>query len=414
MAFEAQNKVAIVGVGQSQCGRRLERPVGALAVDAALEAIADAGLTVADIDGLATYPAEVGPGVGPEPGVSSAPLDWMVDALGIERVDWWAAAGGMILGNISTAIGNAIHAIATGSCNNVLVWRAMWQPRSGAFGSGSAKTAPDNAGPKPPPKVSGAAAYTAPYGATDGPTRFAPAYMRYMKLYGARREHMATYAVTMRANANKNPKSVFYDKPLTFDDYMTSRMIADPMCLYDCDMPIDGAGALVLTRADRARDLRQPPAYITAFGSGGWDWRQRPPDEYAEGTAANLGRTLWASTHLRPSDMSGAMLYDGFTPDIYWWLEGLGFCGRGEAWQFIQDGRIAVDGELPVNTFGGQVSEGRLHGIGHWLEATRQIQGRADEHPGDGARQIANAENILVATGMTGHGCGVILSKEPR
>jgi acetyl-CoA acetyltransferase len=238
--------------------------------------------------------------------------------------------------------------------------------------------------------------------------------MRYMKLYGARREHMAAYTVTMRANANKNPKAVFYDRPLTFDDYMTCRMISDPLCLFDCDMPIDGAGALVLTRAELAKDLKRPPAYVTAFGSGGWDWRVRPPEEYRYSTAGNVGRTLWASTDMKPPDMDAAMLYDGFSPDIYWWLEGLGFCGRGEAHQWIQDGRIAIGGELPINTFGGQVSEGRLHGIGHWIEATRQIQNRADDKPGDRARQIPKAENILVATGMTGHGCGAILSSSPR
>jgi acetyl-CoA acetyltransferase len=409
MPFDAKNKVAIVGVGQSAFGRKLDRPTGALAVDAALAAIEDAGLTVRDIDGISTFPESTGPGVGPEPGISAAPLDWMVQGLGIEQVDWWANGGG----NISTAIGYAIHALASHSCNYVLVWRAMYQPRSGAFGSGSRSASPGGA-PKPAPRVSGPAAYAAPYGIADAPTYFAPSYMRYMKLYGAKREHMAAYAVTMRANANKNPQATFYDVPMTFDDYMNARMIADPLCLFDCDMPIDGAGALVLTRAELAKDLKQPPAYVTAFGSGSWDWRVRPPEEYMHSTADNVGRTLWASTDMKPSDMDGAMFYDGFSPDIYWWLEGLQFCERGTAYEWIQDGRIAIGGELPINTFGGQVSEGRLHGIGHWIEGTRQIQGRADDKPGDGARQIPNAQNIVVATGMTGHGAGVILSKEPR
>jgi acetyl-CoA acetyltransferase len=410
MPFDATNKVAIVGVGQSAFGRKLDRPTGALAVDAALAAIADAGLTLGDIDGLSTFPESAGPGVGPEPGVSAAPVSWMVEGLGIEQVDWWANGGG----NISTAIGYAIHALATHSCNYVLVWRAMHQPRSGAFGSGSSRAPSAPEAPKPVPRVSGDAAYAQPYGITDAPIFMAPNYMRYMRLSGAKREHMAAYAVTMRANAHKNPQAIFRDVPLTFDDYMNARMIADPLCLFDCDMPVDGAGAIVLARAELAKDLKQPPAYLTAFGSGGWDWRTRPPEEFSDSTAGNLGRTLWASTHLRPSDMDGAMFYDGFSPDIYWWLEGLQFCERGTAFEFIQDGRIAIDGELPINTFGGQVSEGRLHGIGHWIEATRQIQGRADNEPGDGARQIPDAENILVATGMMMSGCGAILSKEPR
>ncbi|HEX5368039.1 MAG TPA: hypothetical protein VFY10_01350 [Dehalococcoidia bacterium] len=409
MPFDAKNKVAIVGVGHSQIGRRLERPIGALAVDASIEAIEDAGLTIQDIDGLATYPSGPGPGVGPVPGISAAPLGWMVGALGIEQLNWWGDGGG----NISTAIGYAIQAIATGSCNNVLVWRAMYQPRSGGFGSGSGgRDAPT--GPREAPRVSGNQAYGAPYGAGDAPTHFAPAYMRYMKMYGAKREHMAAYTVNARKGANLNPDAIFYKQELTFDDYMNSRMIADPLCLFDCDMPVDGAAAIVLTRADRALDLKQPPAHVTAFGSGGYSWNKRPPEEWQYDVAANIGRTLWASTDMKPSDMDGAMFYEGFSPDIYWWLEGMQFCPIGTAWEWIQNNRIGLGGELPVNTFGGSCSAGRLHGITHWIEGVRQVQNRADHHPGDRARQIPNCENVLVATGMLGHGTGVILSKDPR
>jgi acetyl-CoA acetyltransferase len=409
MPFDAANKVAIVGVGHSVVGRRLERPIGALAVDASLEAIADAGLTVQDIDGLATFPAGPGPGVGPVPGISAAGLQWMVDGLGIERLNWWANGGG----NISTAIGYAIQALATNCCNYVLVWRAMYQPRGGGFGSGG-RGPTTNLGPQPAPRVSRSEAYISPYGLTDAPTRFAPAYTRYMKMYGAKREHMAAYALAARKGANLNPDAIFYGQPITFDDYMNCRMISDPLCLLDCDMPVDGAAALVLTRADRSRDLKQPPAYVTAFGSAGYSWKTRPPEEWQYDTAANIGRTLWSSTHLRPSDMDGAMFYEGFSPDIYWWLEGTGFCPVGTAWEWIQDGRIELSGELPVNTFGGSISAGRLHGISHWVEAVKQVQNRADDKPGDKARQIPNVENILCATGMLGHGIGVVLSKDPR
>ena len=410
MPFNQQNKVAIVGVGHSQVGRKLERPLGALAVDASLKAIADAGLTVQDIDGIVNYPQTDGAGVGPQPGVSSAPLQWMVDGLGIERVNWWATGGG----NISTAIGYAIMAIASGMCENVLAYRPMHQPRSGVFGSGTRNAFGENAAARPAPRAQYAQQFTAPYGWGDAPSMFAPAYMRYMKQYGAKRHHMAEYAVTMRANANKNPNSVFYDQPMSYEDYMNARMIADPLCLFDCDMPVDGAGAIVLTRADLAKDLKQKPALVTAMGSGGWDWREIPPESWRYASSGNLGRTLWSSTYMRPTDMQGAMFYDGFSPDIYWWLEGMRFCKFGEAFEWIQNGRIKIGGELGVNTFGGQVSEGRLHGIGHWIEGTKQVQGRADDKPGDGARQIPNVENILVCTGMLGHGNGAILSPEPR
>ena len=410
MPFNAANQVAIVGVGHSKVGRKLERPLGALAVDAALTAIADAGLELSDIDGIASYPQTTGAGVGPEPGVSAVPLDWMVDGLGVKGINWWGNGGG----NISTAIGYAIMAISTGMASRVLVWRAMHQPRTGAFGSGTRNSFAANAADRPAPRAQYKQQFTAPYGFGDAPSGFAPSYMRYMKQYGAKRHHMAAYTVPMRANANKNPNSVFYDQPLTYEDYMNARMIADPLCLFDCDMPVDGAGAIVLARADLAKDAKRKPAYVTAMGSGGWDWHNIPPEAYRYDSAANNGRTMWGSTWMRPTDMSGAMFYDGFTPDIYWWLEGFRFCDFGEAYEWIQNGRIALGGELPINTFGGQVSEGRLHGIGHWIEATKQVQGRADNVPGDGARQIKGVNNILVATGMTGHGTGAILSPEPR
>ena len=413
MAYNAANEVAIVGIGRTVMARRGERAIGALAVEACLKAIADAGITLRDVDGLSTYPESAGPGVGPVPGVSSSSLRWMVDGLGIEQINWWSNGGG----NISTAVGTAAMAIATGMCNYVVVWRSMYQPRSGAFGSGARGSSGDDA-PREAPRATNAAAYQAPYGMGDAPTGFAAAYMRYMKMYGARREHMAAYALSCRANANKNPYSMFYDQPMTFDDYMNCRMIADPLCLFDCDMPVDGAAAIVLTNAARAKDGPKPPAYITALGSGGFNWKNRPPEEWQNDTARNLSRTLWASTDMTPKDIDGCELYDGFSPDIYWWLEEMNFCGRGEAFEYIQNGRIALGGELPINTFGGQVSEGRLHGIGHWYEGVSQIRHEADDKPGDGARNIAHngrlAENILVCTGMLGHGVGVILSTEPR
>jgi acetyl-CoA acetyltransferase len=142
---------------------------------------------------------------------------------------------------------------------------------------------------------------------------------------------------------------------------------------------------------------RRPPVSTGTLG----------PDLFDEcrHTALTIGRSLWDTSGLLPGDMDGAMLYDGFAPDIYFWLEGLGFCKEGEAFDFIQDGRIELGGQLPVNTFGGNLSEGRLHGIGHWIEGALQIQGRAGE------RQIRDAENIVVATGLLGHGSGAVLSR---
>ena len=407
--FEAANKVAIVGVGHSKLARGGDRAIGALAVDACLTAIEDAGLTLKDIDGISNWPATDGQGVGPVDGWTNAKLQWMVEGLGIEQVNWWGNGGG---GNISAAVGHSILAIAAGLCDYVLVYRAMWQPRAGR-GSGSRRAGGGSSEPRPAPRVSNEAAYSDPFG-IGGPSGFASSYMRYMKLYGAKRHHMAAYATAARRGANHNPHAIFRDQPMSYDDYMECRMVADPLCLYDCDIHVDGAAAMVLARADKAKDLKQKPAYVTAYGTAGWDWRVRPPEEWMYASSGNMGRTLWAGTDLKPSDIQGAQLYDGYSPDIYWWLESMGFCERGEAFEFIQNGMIERTGGFPVNTFGGNVSEGRLHGMGHWVEAVKQVQGRADFEPGDGARQIPNVENHMVCTGMLGHGVGVILSTEPR
>ena len=408
--WEGKNKVAVVGVGFSKIGRMIKRPLGALAVDACLTAIADAGLTVKDIDGFA------GPEHGNDPGVASAPLMWMVEGLGIERVNWWGHSD-----NVSVDLGYAINAVANNLCNYAVVWVAVRQPRGGVFGSGARNPAAAAAAHAAPRVTDMEDQFSSPYGLGDGElTRYAPAYLRYMQLYGAKREHLATYSVTMRENANKNPHAMFYDQPLTYDDYMNCRMIADPLCLFDCDMPIDGAVAIVLARADRARDLKQPPAYITAYGTSGWDWRHLLPNCSTEFTiqdsAGNVGRTLWASTDMTAADLDGSMFFDGFGSNAYFFVEGMGFCKPGEGFEYIQNGRIAINGEMPINTHGGNLSEGRLSGMGHWVEGTKQVQGRADDQPGDGARQIPNVENILVVAmlGLGGKPTGVILSKDPR
>jgi acetyl-CoA acetyltransferase len=404
--LDDHRQVAIVGVGHSEIGRRLDRPLGLLAIDASLAAIEDAGLTVSDINGAATFPQYPGgngaTGRGGGDGRTVVGTSWMIKSLGMSNISWWAESQS---GNISTAIELATIAIAVGRCDYALIWRALHMPNNSAYQQLHTEL-----------QVEGDAAYSIPYGFSGAPMTFALTYMRYQKLYGARREHMAALAIASRKGANLNPHAYFRDVLLTYDDYMESRMIADPLCLYDCDIPVDGAGAIVLARADRARDLRHPPAYVTGIGQSGYSKGLAPigigelgPGLFEEvrHTASTIGGSIWSTSGLGPSDVDAAMLYDGFAPDIYFWLEGLGFCAEGEAYEFIQEGRIEIGGELPINTFGGNLSEGRLHGIGHWVEATLQIQGRA------GQRQVPGAENVVVATGLLGHGSGAMLSRAP-
>jgi acetyl-CoA acetyltransferase len=391
--YDALNKVAFSGVGHSKIGRRLDRELGLLAIDASLAAIEDAGLRIADIDGIVTYPELPSTGhAPPADGFDVVTTAWMIRNLGLTTLNYWGESGA---GNISTAIGSAIQAVASGACSYVLAFRALHLPRDGSYTQFRGEVA------------TGSAAYSAPYGLSHWPLAFALNYMRYQKLYGAKREHLAAYALAARRGANKNPYAFFHDTPMTMDDYMSCRMVADPLCLYDCDIPVDGAAAVIITSAERARDLKVPPAYVTGLGQAAWSPFAPAQYDDLQNTAATLGKQIWESSGLRPSDVSGAMLYDGFTPDIYFWLEGFGFCGRGEAYEWIQNGRIEQDGELPINTFGGNVSEGRLHGMGHWVEATLQVQGRAAE------RQIPDARHVVVATGILGHGSGALLSSEP-
>ncbi|HEY5272403.1 MAG TPA: thiolase family protein, partial [Acidimicrobiales bacterium] len=240
--YDALHKVALTGVGHSEIGRRLTRELGLLAIDASLAAIEDAGLSLSDIDGITTYPEL--PSVGhaaPADGFDVVTTPWMIRNLGLSNLNYWGESGA---GNISTAINSAIQAVATGACNYVLVFRALHLPRDGSYTQFRGDVA------------AGAAAYSASYGLSHFPLSFAFNYMRYQKLYGAKREHLGAYALAARRGANKNPHAVFYDKPLTMDDYMSCRMVADPLCLYDCDMPVDGAAAVIITSAERARDLK--------------------------------------------------------------------------------------------------------------------------------------------------------------
>jgi len=401
--FSPDNPVAIVGVGYSEIGRRLPRPLGLLAKDAVLAAVADAGIELDDIDGAATFPQFP---EGPTDGVQFVSMSWMVNSLGLKNVRWWAETQN---GNVSTAIEQAAHAIALGRCDYALVFRAM------SFSAGGSYQATHDELLAP-----GSLAYTLPYGKSASIAEFAPSYMRYMKKYGAKREHLATLAVAQRRGANRNPNAYFKDTPLTVEEYMDARMIADPMCLFDCDIPVDGVAAIVLTRADRAKDLPNPPAYIAGLGQSGIKKGIEPRSisglrsgigprmfEQMQHTAATIGDSLWSTSGLTPADIDAAMLYDGWGPDVYWWLEGLGFCGEGEAFEFIQGGRVDIEGDFPINTHGGNLSEGRLHGMGHWVEATLQVQGRA------GQRQIKKADNVVVVSGLMNLGSGAVLSSAP-
>ncbi len=217
---------------------------------------------------------------------------------------------------------------------------------------------------------------------------------RHMHRYGTTREQMGWVAVNARRNAALNPRAV-YREPLTIDDYLAGRMISDPLGLYDCDVPVDGACAFVVSDADTAADRPKPAVRVQAAARvqdpvGGWFRRA----DYPRMASADAARELWSRTDLGPRDLDLAELYDGFSFLTMVWLEALGICGDGESGAYVDGGeRIGLDGELPLNTYGGQLSAGRMHG--HWVlhEACTQLRGEA------GDRQVSKHEVAVVSTG---------------
>ena len=392
--WTGRGKTAIVGVGYSELTRNSMKPLGVLALDACRAAIADAGVRPEQADGLATYPDAPFLGAGSRDGQDIVSVVYIINHLPLALdIRWYAQ---IETGMIASPVIEAVHALLAGACNYVLIWRALHQPH-GRYGAWSST------------RATGEAQFMAPYGCTSIFQWHAMAWRRYMHRYGATREHLATLVVNSRRNANLNPRAFFYTTPMTREDYLSARWIAEPLCLFDCDIPVEGCVALVVTTAERARDLRNPPAYVAGYGQN--TSRRRTLFHYAlddyMACGGSLASKLWSSSGLGPRDIDAAELYDGFSPSTLYWLEAVGFCPQGEAYAFIQDGRIALEGELPVNTFGGSLSEGRLHGMGHIAEAVFQVTGRA------GQRQIRDAAAVCAIDGSPMlRGSGVVVTKE--
>jgi acetyl-CoA acetyltransferase len=383
-----EKRVCISGVGQSAVGRPSDRSALRLTIDACLAAIADAGLTAADIDGLTTYPGPAGEGGGFSPvGATETML-----ALGL-RPTWVGASteGHAHMG----AIISAIQAIASGMCRHVLVFRTVAE-------ASARMTARDSSllgGPARAPRATRGNAWTVPFNALSAVNLYALYAQAYLARYGATAAQLGAVAVNGRAMAALNPNAIYRD-PITIDDYLASRMISSPLRLYDCDTHIDGSTAILLSGRDAARDLPRAPIEIEAMGMslGGLGIGLHTGD-FTTLPADGAGAMLWSRTDLRPKDLDVAQIYDGFSILTLLWLESLGICGRGEAAAFVEGGsRIGLGGALPMNTSGGQLSAGRFHGYGHTYEACQQLWGRA------GARQVADAKLCVVANGGFGYG----------
>jgi acetyl-CoA acetyltransferase len=382
MADRFEDRCIISGIGQSEVGRRMTRGVLALTLDACLEAIADAGLTPRDIDGVISWPGAVSRAEGlapPGPGSSGPGPHAVIDALRLETN--WHYGGPETPGMLASVI-HGCMAVASGMCRHVLVYRALNEDT--AWRQSAERVATDPGG------VNGVMQWILPFGAFSGPNWMSLWAHRHMHEFGTTREQIAQISLNARRNAALNPKAVL-TKPLTLDEYMASPMISDPLCLYDCDIAIDGATAIVISTAEHAPDTPSKPIHFEAVGSalqGRASWDQW--EDMTTTAAMGAGAHLWSRTDLTPADVDVAQLYDGFTVLTLYWLEGLQFCGKGESGPFVEGGeRISLTGELPLATSGGQLSGGRLHSFGHLYEACLQLRGAAGERQIDGAQVSA-------------------------
>ncbi|MBX6389282.1 MAG: thiolase family protein [Frankia sp.] len=367
----AESAAVITGVGRSRVGRRLGADPWVLTAEAALAAIADAGLSPDDVDGVSTYPGAFWS----TPGITGAGVDDVRALLGLRTR--WHCGGGELAGQLGAMV-NAVLAVAGGLATHVLCFRTVWESTAQQAYGGRAATLLDGGGSGGRPVRFGRelAQWTTPFG-IGYPCHAALDMRRRMELAGATREQFAQVALVARRYAAANDAAV-YREPLTMEQYLDARLISDPVCVYDCDVPVDGSVAFVVSRAGHAPDPARAVTFEAIGSASGFD---------------EAAAMMWDRTDLKPADVDVAQLYDGFTVYALRWLEALGFCGAHEATDFVDGGtRIGPDGELPMNTGGGQLSGGRLHGFGGLLEACLQLRGEA------GAHQLPDVPRVAVVT----------------
>jgi acetyl-CoA acetyltransferase len=368
--FLARNRVAIVGYAHSAAVRHSDQSLGTLTLHTAKQAIADAALTPDQIDGFtssALFPSAGSHGV--EDGVSIVTSGWLAQHLGVNPR---FASGFQGNGQLPGSVALAVNAIASGVADYVLVHRALHNPVGSYHGN-------------PMMHVSGPMQWTVPQGFFGPLSMIGLTYNEYLQRFGASPDAMAAVVVEARKNGARIPWSYWHDRPLSRQDYLDSPMLAEPIRRLDCDIPVDGAAAFILTSAERAVDLPHSPVYISGYASGS-PTRNRLPlhwpldDLYETGT--ETARRLWEASGVAPDEVDLPQLYDGFSPLVYFWLEVLGFCPVGEAHRFVQNG-IDSDSpsDLPVLSGGGALGNGRMHGIPQMLECYLQLSNRA------GARQ---------------------------
>ena len=380
----ARGAASIVGAGCTEFSRRAGRTELQLACESITAALDDAGMAAADVDGIVSYT------------VDPVEETELVRSVGFEEVNFSARipyGGGGSVGVLQ----HAAAAVASGAAEVVVAYRAI-RARSGASRFGSAKTAPS-----PTSGHSGTTAmqWCMPFGVLTPASWMALNSVRYMHEFGVESADFGRAVVQLREYAATNPAAWGYQNPITLDEHQESRWIVEPCIhLLDCCQETDGSVALVITGSQRAADLPHTPVRIGTASTAGLFEQEIASDHYRpdlsvmDGTVA-LGRRLFEDAGFSRDDIDVALIYDAFSPILLMQLEGLGFCGFGEAKDFIADGSLALDGSLPTNTNGGLIGEGYIHGLNLVLEAVRQLRGTA-------VNQVADARTVVISASRTG------------
>jgi acetyl-CoA acetyltransferase len=368
-----RDRTAIVGIGQTEWGKGLADSETVLALRAIKAALDDAGIDPGEVDGLSSYTLE-----------TTDEVD-IARNLGLGDITWFSQVGyggGAGCG----VVGHAAVAVATGQANVAVAWRSRKR--------GAAKSRPWS---QVATRVSGSHQWSRPFGLLRPVDEIAMLARRYFPEFGGTREQLAAVAVSVRRHANRNPVAMMYEKPLTVEQYLEGRWISEPLCLYDNCLESDGAAAVVVVSAERAKDLDVTPAFIHSFAQSIPQQHQVMTNYFGEdplkGPAWACADLLWRNAELTPADVDVAQLYDAFSPLVPLSLEGYGFCERGEGLAFCQDEGIYFDGgRLPVNTSGAGMSEAYVHGFNLITEAVRQVRGTS-------TAQVEGAEVSLVTSG---------------
>jgi acetyl-CoA acetyltransferase len=382
-----RNKAAIVGIGQTEFSKDSGRSTLHMALEAVLEALDDAGLRPEEVDAIVKMSANN----------DVFEID-LLRSLNLPNLRFFHEVphgGGAACGTIA----GAVAAVVSGMADVVVTFRSLNERSERRFGQSSVGGG-----------VGGWQQYTLPHGFVTPAQWVAIFGQRYLYEYGHTTEELGRVSVLCRKHAATNPHAMMYERPITLEDHQASRWITEPLRLLDCCLDTDGACAAVVVSAERARELKGTPAYIAAAAQGTGS-RTEMMTSYQRASLARLeeaeatGRELYRTAELTPGDIDVAEIYDHFTPMVLMALEAYGFAEPGQAPTLFHEGRLELDGAMPLNTHGGHLGEGYLHGFGHIIEGVRQIRGTA-------VNQASRARTCLVTSGTAVPTSGIILSRE--